>query len=34
MIVTNLDPKNRNLWDSYDEIIDEFLNPLTVYSER
>lgn len=27
LIVTNLDPKNRNLWDSYDEIIDEFLNP-------
>lgn len=27
LLVTNLDPKNRNLWDSYDGIIEEFLDP-------
>lgn len=27
LFVTNLDPNNRNLWDSYDEIIEEFLEP-------
>ncbi|RAQ39214.1 hypothetical protein B9S53_23030 [Arthrospira sp. O9.13F] len=30
--MTNLDSKNRNLWESYDQIIEEFLDPeFTVY---
>lgn len=27
LLVTNLDPQNRNLWDSYSQIIEEFLDP-------
>ncbi|MGI0501040.1 class I SAM-dependent methyltransferase [Limnospira platensis] len=27
LLVTNLDSNNRNLWDSYDQIIEEFLSP-------